>query len=109
MGIVRKGKCIQCGRCCASRINVCPYFIWRTTKTIPKGIDIKKTGLGSSLIGVCLIYDKDITFKNCTPEIRKSFPSDPRQVMGNCGYWFETYDGRKIKIEVMRNKLILVV
>jgi len=106
--VFRRGKCRRCGRCCASRIGECPHFRWIAVEDIPEGAIIDKTGIGTSLVAECLIFDSEETWKNCTPEVRRSFPSTPNQIMGGCGFWFEDGEGRKLvrRIEEGRVKLV---
>lgn len=99
MGIIRKGKCRRCGRCCASRIGECPYFRFVAVKDIPKGAEISQTGEGTSLVSKCLIFDEPTTWRHCTPEVRKSFPSMPTQLLGNCGFWFVDDKGRRLVVK----------
>jgi len=106
-GLVRKGGCIRCGRCCASRINVCPYFSWKSVKDIPKGVLISETGEGTSLEAVCLAHDLDLPW--CPLESRRAFPSTPHEVRGRCGYWFETEDGRKVVSRIIEGRSVLIV
>jgi len=60
-------------------------------------------------MGICLIHDLRASFDGCTLNTRRAFPSDPRQVIGRCGYWFETKDGRRIRVKEAKGRRVLVV
>jgi len=78
-------------------------------RDIPIGVEISKTGEGAALIAKCLIHDEDVAWRNCTLKFRKSFPSHPGQVMGNCGYWFEDKRGRRlIRKEIETGRFVIV-
>jgi len=106
--MTRKGECIKCGRCCASRIGECPHFVWVALEDIPKGTIIRETGIDTPLKAECLIFNKSVTWRRCTPEVRREFPSQPQQVRGRCGFWFEDERGRKLVArEVEPGKLVV--
>jgi len=108
-GLQRHGECIQCGRCCASQINVCPHFSWKALEDIPVDTLIQVTGRGTALIGVCLISGTRRRWRYCTLRTRRNFPSDPRQIEGKCGYYFTTKHGKPIKVKSEGNRRVLMV
>jgi len=94
--MIRRGECRRCGRCCAGVIGECPFFVWVALEDIQKGTVIKETGVGTPLKADCLIFDKPVTWRRCTLQVRRAFPSQPQQVAGRCGFWFEDEKGRRL-------------
>ena len=98
---VKKGFCRRCGRCCDPN---CPYLTFIVLEDIPKGTELKPIrdwGLDGKLMAVCEIFDTDIKWRQCSPRIRKSFPSIPEMRYPRCGYYFiDKRTGERVKRNV---------
>jgi len=115
-GIVRKGKCTHCGRCCLSRIGICPYLELVVERDLPAGTRIKEIGIGKPIRTECLIFDTDLVVeargRRCTPETRREFPRTPLDAHSIGCDAFEFFDGKGRKLvvkEIEPRKFAVVV
>jgi len=109
MGMVRKGECIKCGRCCAGKFGECPHFYYLVKQDVSASTIIDKIGIPYHIEARCAISGTDEVWKSCTPKVREEFPSHPTQIKGLCSYWFETDDGRKIVYKIENSRVVLYV
>ena len=88
-------SCRQCGCCCNQH---CPEFRWQAVKLIKNGERFTSGSDRGYIIGVCLVFDQDITvlapypaedgrkghWLYCDLRQRQKFPFDPGQIPVGC-------------------------